>query len=250
MAAPRLAAQNFVSLCKTEKIKIPPNNASPRFGSHPHRSPELRRSNPYQAPAMLENSLTNAWAPPPLTQSSTRPHTTPTFSHQRPDADRRCLRSAVRKSLSHRIDTMMHVIAWNTGGSAPGLAGGSTRRHYLNPQLYPNETPPIYYQDTTSNSTNPRLSFPQRPTVPRVNPDQQWMVFSSSHAMTHQAGPARAFTQSRPLSQTHHAMVAPRPSLHVPLYTYGQDCGCTFPDSSYSAGREPGSRPAHPQPYP
>jgi hypothetical protein len=67
MAAPRLAAQNFVSLCKTEKIKIPPNNASPRFGSHPHRSPELRRSNPYQAPAMLENSLTNARAPPPLT---------------------------------------------------------------------------------------------------------------------------------------------------------------------------------------
>ena len=37
--------------------------------------------------------------------------------------------------------------------------------------------------------------------------------------MTHQAGPARAFTQSRPLSQTHHAMVAPRPSLHVPPFT-------------------------------
>jgi hypothetical protein len=163
MAAPRLAAQNFVSLCKNEKIKIPPNNASPRFGSHPHRSPELRRSNPYQAPAMLENSLTNARAPPPLTQSSTRPHTTPTFSHQRPDADRRCLRSAVRKSLSHRIDTMMHVIAWNTCGSAPGLAGGSTRRHYLNPQLYPNETPSPPSPPSLPSTTRTLRAIPRTP---------------------------------------------------------------------------------------
>ncbi len=42
------------------------------------------------------------------------------------------------------------------------------------------------------------------------------------------------------------ASLSPRP----PIYTYGQGCGCTVPDSSYSAGHEPGSRPAHRQPYP
>ena len=58
--------------------------------------------------------------------------------------------------------------------------------------------------------------------------------FSSSHAMTHQAGPARAFTQSRPLSQTHHAMVAPRPSLHVPPLHLRSRCGCTVPVSRHT----------------
>jgi hypothetical protein len=57
---------------------------------------------------------------------------------------------------------------------------------------------------------------PLRCTHPYPTHEFIHLVFSSSHAMTHQAGPARAFTQSRPLSQTHHAMVAPRSSLHVP----------------------------------
>ncbi len=40
---------------------------------HPHRSPELRRSNPYQAPAMLDNRLTNARALHPLHSHPQRP---------------------------------------------------------------------------------------------------------------------------------------------------------------------------------
>ncbi len=51
---------------------------------------------------------------------------------------------------------------------------------------------------------------PLRCTHPYPTNELIHLVFSSSHAMTHQAGPARASTQSRPLSQTHHAMVAPR----------------------------------------
>jgi hypothetical protein len=68
-----------------------------------------------------------------------------------------------------------------------------------------------YSHDATSNSTNPRSSFPQRPTV-QVDPDQQWMVFSSLHAMTHRqplAGPLSSHVPClRPI----------RPWLrHVPL---------------------------------
>jgi len=60
MAAPRLAAQNFVSLCKTEKIKIPPNNAmhTAFLVASSHADPSLLRSNA----ALKERSAALKWA--------------------------------------------------------------------------------------------------------------------------------------------------------------------------------------------
>jgi hypothetical protein len=60
MAAPRLAAQNFVSLCKTEKIKIPPNNTmhTAFLVASSQEDPSLLRSNA----VLKERSAALKWA--------------------------------------------------------------------------------------------------------------------------------------------------------------------------------------------
>jgi hypothetical protein len=60
MADPRLAAQNFVSLCKTEKIKIPPNTAmhTAFLAASSHADPSLLCSNA----TLKERSAALKWA--------------------------------------------------------------------------------------------------------------------------------------------------------------------------------------------
>ncbi len=66
--------------------------------------------------------------------------------------------------------------------------------------------------------------------------------------------PGRASIQSRPLSQAHPAMVAPRPSLHVrvtsPLYTMVELRVHGSPSVDTARASIWGNRPDHPQPLP